>query len=215
MKCALYARVSTKDQNPESQLRELREYAARRGWGVQEFVDHGVSGTRDSRPALDEMLTAVRKGSVDVVLCWRFDRVARSTRFLVNMLDELRDLGVAFVSLQEQIDTASPMGKAMFTIIAALAAFERDMIVERVRSGIRRAKAEGKHVGRPIGRMLKKPVYDKHGRKVSPGEYRALSGLEVAAALRKGGSTRKAAEVLGVSERTVRRLKREHAGLVR
>jgi DNA invertase Pin-like site-specific DNA recombinase len=146
----LYARVSTSDQHPENQLLDLRRYARERGWTVEsEYVDKGVSGSRERRPALDRLMEAARKRKVDVVLVWRFDRFARSVRHLVLALEELNALGVAFVSYQENIDTATPMGKAMFTIISAMAELERNVLIERVKSGMARARKDGKHVGRP------------------------------------------------------------------
>jgi len=153
-KVALYARVSTSDQNAESQLRDLRAHAERRGWEVvDEYVDQGISGTRQKRPALDRLMGDARRRKFDVVAVWRFDRFARSTKHLVNALDEFRHLGISFVSYQENLDLGSPMGEAMFTIIAAIAKLERDIIADRVRSGMRRAKAQGKHVGRPRTRI--------------------------------------------------------------
>lgn len=147
---ALYARVSTTDQTPDNQLRDLREYARARGWTtVTEYVDHGVSGTKERRPALDDLMAAVRARKLDVVVVAAFDRFGRSTRHLVEALELFRHLGVEFVSLREQIDTGSPLGQAVFTIIAAISQLERSLIVERVKSGLRRARAQGKRIGRP------------------------------------------------------------------
>src|SRR5947199_2854112 len=146
---AIYARVSTADQSCEPQLRDLREYVAARGWRAEEYVDVGVSGTRQRRPALDRLLAAVKARKVDVVVVAAFDRLGRSVRHLVETLELLRHLGVEFVSLREQIDTGSPLGQAVFTIIAAIAQLERSLIVERVKAGLRRARAEGKRLGRP------------------------------------------------------------------
>src|SRR5436309_7421424 len=125
---AVYARVSTGDQTCEPQLRDLREYVAARGWRAAEYVDHGVSGTRERRPALDRLLAEVRARKVDVVVVAAFDRFGRSVRHLVETLDLFRHLGVDFVSLREQIDTGSPLGQAVFTIIAAIAQLERSLI---------------------------------------------------------------------------------------
>jgi DNA invertase Pin-like site-specific DNA recombinase len=146
---AIYARVSTLDQDPEMQIRELRAYARHRGLAIaEEFVDR-VSGLRDDRPQLNRLWQQVRAGKVSTVLVWKFDRFARSTKQLIDALEEFRHLGVAFVSITEQIDTSSPMGKAMFTVISAIAEFERSLISERVRAGIAKARAQGKRHGRP------------------------------------------------------------------
>jgi len=147
---ALYARVSTTDQSTDSQLLDLRRYVSERGWNIyKEYVDEGISGTKDSRSALNELMDDARKRRFDVVLVWRFDRFARSTKHLILALEEFRNLGVDFVSYQENIDTSSPLGSAIFTIISAVAQLERDIIVERVKMGLRRAKANGKRLGRP------------------------------------------------------------------
>jgi len=146
----IYARVSTKDQTTENQLLDLRRYCESREWKVVgEFVDHGISGAKDDRPALKEIMTLARKRKVDVILVWRFDRFARSLPHLVNTLEELRILGVDFVSYQESIDTSTPQGRMMFGIMASLAEFERCLIRDRVMAGIRRAREEGKQLGRP------------------------------------------------------------------
>src|SRR5438552_7778890 len=146
---AVYARVSTGDQSCEPQLRDLREYVAARGWQAEEYTDVGVSGVRQRRPGLDRLLAAVKARRVDVVVVAAFDRFGRSVRHLVETLELFRHLGVEFVSLREQIDTGSPLGQALFTIIAAIAQLERSLIAERVRAGLRRARAEGKRLGRP------------------------------------------------------------------
>src|SRR3989442_13992227 len=146
---AIYARVSTLDQNTESQLLDLRRYAGDRGWNIyREYCDKGISGTKDSRPALNELMSDARKRRCDLVLVWRFDRFARSTKHLILALEEFRSLGIGFVSFQENIDTSSPLGGAIFTIVAAVAQLERDIIAERVKAGLRRAKEEGKRIGR-------------------------------------------------------------------
>ena len=147
---AIYARVSTTDQSTESQLLDLRRYVRERGWELfNEFCDNGVSGTTDSRPALNELMNAAKKRKFDAVLVWRFDRFARSTRHLINALEEFRNLGIDFVSYQENIDTSSPLGSAIFTIISAVAQLERDIIAERVKAGLRKAVENGKKLGRP------------------------------------------------------------------
>lgn len=150
MKVALYARVSTVGQDPEVQLVALRAHAAQRDWQVvEEFVDHGVSGAKERRRALDRLMKAAWAGQFQVVLVWRFDRFARSVKHLVTALETFRTLKVGFASLQEQLDTATPIGQAMFTIIGAMAQLERDIIRERVKAGLDRAKARGIRLGRP------------------------------------------------------------------
>jgi len=147
---AIYARVSTSDQSTESQLLDLRRYTRERGWDIfKEYVDEGISGTKDSRPALNELMNDAKKRRFDVVLVWRFDRFARSTKHLILALEEFKNLGIDFVSYQENIDTNSPLGSAIFTIISAVAQLERDIIAERVKAGLRRAKENGKTLGRP------------------------------------------------------------------
>src|SRR3989442_7257032 len=129
MRCVIYTRVSRADQTCDNQLRDLREYCRARGWAdVREYVDHGVSGTKDRRPALDQMMAAVRGRKVDIVVVAAFDRFGRSVRHLVESLETFRHLGVEFISLREQIDTGSPLGQAVFTIIAAIAQLERSLI---------------------------------------------------------------------------------------
>src|SRR5665213_560187 len=150
IRAAIYARVSTidKSQDPKTQLRPLREYAARRDFTVvAEFVDH-ASGRADDRQNYQALRDAVRRRATDVVLVWRYDRFARSTHALINALSEFSSLGVDFISLQEGIDTTTPQGKLVFTIMAGLAEFESSLIGDRVRAGMARARAEGKHVGR-------------------------------------------------------------------
>lgn len=147
---AIYARVSTTDQTCENQLRDLREYCARAGWNiVQEFRDDGFSGAKADRPALKRLMDFVRARHCDRVLVWRFDRFARSSSHLVNALDYFRERHIDFASFNEGIDTGTTHGKMFYTIIAAIAEFERQLIIERIHSGLRRAKADGKKLGRP------------------------------------------------------------------
>jgi DNA invertase Pin-like site-specific DNA recombinase len=151
MRVALYSRVSTLNlQDPELQARELREYAHRRGWQIsREYVDRGVSGSKDSRPALNELIADVYQRKCDIVLVWKLDRLGRSLRHLVNTLAELEATGVAFVSLQDNLDLSTPSGRLMFNVIGAMAEFERALIQERVKAGQRNARAKGKRLGRP------------------------------------------------------------------
>ncbi len=186
IRAALYARVSTTGhgQDVGLQLDELRQVAAQRSWVAAEFIDEGVSGSKDRRPALDRMMADARAGRLDVVAVWRFDRFARDTRHLLTAMDEFRALGVHFVSLREQVDTSTPMGKAMFTIISAIGELERDLIRERVVAGVRRAQAAGKHCGRPkVGLDLRPTV----------------------ALLREGRGLKDVSSILKVSRATLRR----------
>ncbi len=187
---ALYCRVSTTDQTCDNQLRDLRDYCRARGWEqVTEYVDQGISGTRERRPALDGMMAEVKARRVDVVVVAAFDRFGRSVRHLVEALDLFHHLNVEFISLREQIDTGSPLGQAVFTIIAAIAQLERSLIVERVRAGLRRARAEGKRLGRP--RL-----------QVSERQLRIVVNQNL--------PVRAAAKALGVSPSSYLRLVRQH-----
>jgi len=152
IRAALYARISTVNhgQDPEVQLRELRAYCERRGFEiVDEYVDTGISGSRERRPALDNLLADCRKRLVDAVVVYRYDRFARSLRQLVNALEEFRSLGIDFISIHEGVDTSTPNGRLVFGIFASIAEFERELIRDRVRSGLAAAKAKGKRIGRP------------------------------------------------------------------
>lgn len=185
-RAVLYARTSTaRDQRPEVQLHELRVMAEQRGWEiVAEHVDRGESGAKDRRPALERLLADVRRGKVDVVLVWRFDRFARSVRHLVTALDEFRARGIDFVSLNDGIDTSTPAGRFTFHVIAAVAELERELIRERTKAGMAAARRRGARVGRPRVRV----------------------DLTKARLLRaQGASYRAIAAELGVGEGTVRR----------
>ncbi len=154
MRVALYTRVSTREQSDEMQARELRAYCVARNLAIAgEYSDIGWSGAREKRPGLDRLMDAARKRQFDAVLVWRFDRFARSVRHLLAALEEFRNLGIQFISYQENLDTSSPLGQALFTIVAAVAQLERDLIRERVRAGIGNARAKGVRLGRPR-RML-------------------------------------------------------------
>jgi DNA invertase Pin-like site-specific DNA recombinase len=150
MRIGIYARVSTKDQSCELQVRDLRAYCTARGFDpVREYVDVGQSGAKDSRPELNKLMDDARKRQFDAIVVWRFDRFARSTKHLLLALEEFRSLGIQFISYQENIDTSSALGQALFTIVSAVAQLERDLIRERVIAGIRNARANGKKLGRP------------------------------------------------------------------
>lgn len=148
-RAALYLRVSTLDQHPETQLYDLEQMARQREFEIVERYTDRISGTRARRPGLDKMLADARRGKFDVVLVWACDRLARSVRHFLEVLDELNHLKVEFVSFREQLDTGGAMGRAFVVIISVVAELERNLIVERVRAGMRRAKLEGRHIGRP------------------------------------------------------------------
>jgi DNA invertase Pin-like site-specific DNA recombinase len=151
MRVAIYARVSTLNgQHPEMQLAELREYAARRSWRVvDEYVDQGVSGSKESRPALNRLMTDAHRRRFEAVLVWKIDRFGRSLKHLVNALADLDSYGVAFISLRDNLDLTTPTGRLMFQVVGAMAEFERALIQERVRCGLKNARANGKTLGRP------------------------------------------------------------------
>jgi DNA invertase Pin-like site-specific DNA recombinase len=152
MKTALYARVSTNDkgQDPEMQLRELREYCQRRQLEiVREYVDNGISGSKESRPELNRLMADAYRRKFDIVLVWKFDRFARSTSHLLKALETFQSLKIDFVSLTEGIDTSTPVGAMVFTILGAVGQMERELIRERIRAGVRNARAKGKRLGRP------------------------------------------------------------------
>jgi DNA invertase Pin-like site-specific DNA recombinase len=152
MRAAIYARVSTSNngQDPSVQTREIREYCERRGWQIAgEYVDAGISGAKDSRPELNKLMADAHRRRFDAVVVWKFDRFARSVSHLLRALENFNALGVGFVSLSEQIDTSTPTGKMVFTVLGAVAELERSLIAERVRTGLRNAKAKGTRLGRP------------------------------------------------------------------
>src|ERR1700693_5056658 len=150
MRIGIYARVSTKDQSCELQVRDLRTYCTARGFDlVREYVDVGQSGAKDSRPELNKLMDDARKRQFDAIVVWRFDRFVRSTKHLLSALEEFRCLVIQFISYQENIDTRSALGQALFTIVSAVAQLERDLIRERGTAGIRNARANGKKLGRP------------------------------------------------------------------
>ena len=149
---AIYARVSTTNhgQDVSLQTRELEQFAQARGWQmVDAYIDAGVSGAKDSRPELNRLMADAHKRRFDVVAVWRFDRFARSVSHLLRALETFNALGIAFVSLSEQMDTTTPTGKMVFTVLGAVAELERSLIAERVRAGLRNARAKGKTLGRP------------------------------------------------------------------
>ena len=183
---ALYARVSTDDQHPEAQLSELRAYAKRRDVEVVEYVDHGVSGQRSRRPALDRMLCAARRQEVSAVVVVRLDRLARSLAHMARVGEELQALGVELVSLREGIDTRTPTGRAMFGMCSVFAQLEGDLIRDRTVAGLKAAQRRGVQLGRP--------------KALDPGQHQRALRLR-----RSGRSVRAIAELLGVGVATVHR----------
>ena len=149
-RAAIYARVSTFEQEPENQLQELRRYVEARGWTGIEYIDKGVSGAKDSRPALDALVRDAKRRKFDTLIVWRLDRLGRNLKHLITLLEELQATGVAFVSLHEGIDATTPAGKLQMHILGAIAEFERARIAERVKAGLARARAQGRKLGRPI-----------------------------------------------------------------
>jgi len=147
-RAALYLRVSTLDQHPEMQLYDLRQLAQQRGYEIVEEYTDKISGAKAKRPGLDQLMADARHGRFQVVVVWAFDRLARSVRHFLEVLDELNHIKVEFVSFRENIDTSGPLGRAMVVIVSAIAELERNLIIERVRAGMRRAKLEGQHIGR-------------------------------------------------------------------
>src|SRR3954452_5798485 len=147
-RAALYMRVSTLDQHPETQLHDLRALVAQRGYQITKEYTDRISGAKAKRPGLDQLLFDARRGLFDVVVVWAFDRLARSVKHLLEVLDELNHCGIEFVSFRENIDTGGPLGRAVIIIVGAIAELERNLIIERVRAGMRRAKLEGRHIGR-------------------------------------------------------------------
>lgn len=149
MKIAIYARVSTDEQTVENQIRDLSAYCQLKGWtDIIIFKDEGISGSKISRPEFDKMLRMAKNKEIQTILVWKFDRASRSTKHLITLLEDFNSWGVDFVSLKENIDTSTPAGRLMYTMISAFAQFERDTLIERTKSGMSRAKAEGKHIGR-------------------------------------------------------------------
>src|ERR1700724_1150041 len=152
MRAAIYARVSTANngQDPRVQTREMQEYCPRRGWTiVDEYVDVGISGTKERRPELDRLMSDAHRRRFAVVVVWKFDRFARSVSHLLRALETFKAQGIEFVSFSEQLDTSTPAGKLVFTVLGAVAELERSLIVERVKAGLRNARAKGKTLGRP------------------------------------------------------------------
>jgi DNA invertase Pin-like site-specific DNA recombinase len=191
MKAAIYARVSTTNngQDPRVQTRELEEYCQRRGWKLAgEYVDTGISGAREKRPHLDRLMADAHRRRFDAVVVWKFDRFARSVSHLLRALETFKALGIEFVSLSEQVDTSTPTGKMVFTVLGAVAELERSLIAERVRAGLRNARAKGKRLGRPP---------------------KAVDCSRIASLRRSGASWEKVGDALGVSDATVRRAMRK------
>lgn len=192
-RCAIYVRVSTPDQSYQSQLLDLRALAAQRGLQIVTEYTDTISGVKASRPGLNRLMNDAHRGRFDVVAVWSFDRVARSVRHLLDTIDTLHTLGVRFISLRENIDTAGPLGRAVMTIIGAIAELERNLIIERVKCGMRRARLEGRQIGR-------KPLEIDHA---------AVLGQRAA-----GRSLGQIAKAFGISRATVSRVVKANAHLL-
>lgn len=184
MRAAIYARVSTFDQEPENQLAEVRRYVEARGWSAREYTDRGVSGAKDRRPALDELVKDARRRRFDVLVCWRLDRLGRNLKHLITLLDELQGVGVAFVSLAEGIDATTAAGKLQMHILGAIAEFERERIRERVMAGLQRARAQGTHLGRPRRRLPQAVIELAQNPNVGPAAASKQLGVSLATAYR-------------------------------
>ncbi len=189
-RAALYMRVSTLDQHPETQLYDLRQMAQQRGYQIVEEYTDTISGARARRPGLDQMMRDARRGRFEVVLVWASDRIARSVKHFLDVLDELNRLNIEFISFREQIDTGGPLGRAVVVIIGAIAELERNLIIERVRAGMRRARLEGRHIGR-------KPL--------------ELDRTAILRDRQRGQSLGQLAKSYRVSRATIHRVLREHA----
>jgi DNA invertase Pin-like site-specific DNA recombinase len=189
MRAALYLRVSTDRQDCENQLPDLERYAAARGWQIVKcYTDSGISGITERRPALDELVRDARRRKFDALVVWRLDRLGRNLRHLVLLVDELTALGIAFVTLAEGIDATTPAGRLQLHVLAAIAEFERARVGERVRAAHRRARAAGRHIGRP-------------SHQITPDDLQRTATL----------STRAAAKALRVSPALIHRLRAERS----
>jgi DNA invertase Pin-like site-specific DNA recombinase len=198
MKAALYARVSKQNghQDPEVQLRELREHCQRKGWEIfHEYVDHGISGSKESRPQLNQLMADAAEKKFDVVIVWKFDRFARSAQHLLKALETFNIQGISFVSLTEGIDTSTPVGKMVFTVLGAVAEMERSLIIERVKAGLRKAKATGTRSGLPIGAARSE-----------------VSNEEIFSRVKAGESVSAVATSLGISRALVYKRLKEQQG---
>ncbi len=189
MKAAIYARVSTFDQEPENQLQELRRYVEARGLTAAEYVDRGISGSKDRRPALDQLLADARRRRFDALVCWRLDRLGRNLKHLITLLEELPALGIAFVSLAEGIDATTPAGRLQMHVLGAIAEFERERIRERVLAGLQRARLQGVKLGRPR-------------RQIDPARLASVACLPEREAARKLGIPRSTFQRALVKKRT-------------
>jgi len=184
-RAGLYERVSTREQSTETQGQALRPYAEARGFAFEEFIDNGVSGAKERRPALDRLVKAARARQIDVIVVTKLDRLARSTHHLVTLGRELAQLGVDLVVLDQQIDTTTPSGRLMFHVLSAIAEFERDLIRERVKAGLERAKANGIRLGRPIARVSEGRSRTFHEERLPIGEIARRLGVSRATVRRR------------------------------
>ena len=183
MRAAIYARVSTAEQQVDNQRLELRKYADARGWTANEYVDVGVSGSKDKRPALDQLVADAKRKRFDVLVCWRLDRLGRNLRHLILLLDDIHALGIGFVTLGEGIDTTSPSGRLILHVLGSISEFERERIRERVMAGLQRARTQGKRLGRPERQVSEETLAPVRG--LSVREAAARLGVSPATAHRR------------------------------
>src|SRR5579864_1137906 len=198
-RAAIYTRVSTADQHPETQLYDLREMAKLRGYEIVSEYSDKISGAKSKRPGLDQLLADARRHKFDVVLVWAFDRMARSVRHFLEILDELNHLGIEFVSFRENIDTGGPLGRAMVVIVGAIAELERSLIVERVRAGMRRAKLDGQRIGRRPLDLNREAIFQERQSGMSLRQVARKHGISRASVCRLVKEVGGAAHVLGES----------------
>jgi DNA invertase Pin-like site-specific DNA recombinase len=173
MKVAIYVRVSKEDQHPENQILELEEYAENRGYNIYHVYVDRISGSKDSRPALNELMIDARNRKFDAVIVWKLDRLGRSLQHLIQVIQEWDNLGIQFICKTQDIDTTRPSGRLIFHIFGAIAEFEREIIKERINLGLERARKQGKHLGRPKGKKdtrqrKKSGYYQRWSKKSSP-----------------------------------------------
>jgi DNA invertase Pin-like site-specific DNA recombinase len=197
LRVAVYVRVSTDGQSTDGQETELKEYAKHRGWDVARIYRDKMSGAKTSRPALDELMVDAKRRKTDIVLVWRFDRFARSVSHLLQALETFRAVGIEFVSISEQVDTSTPTGKMVFTVLGAVAELERSLIAERVRMGIQNARKKGKRLGRPpiheltaeeLGKVKADRATGKFSLRALAAKYgTSLWAMQQSISVRKGG----------------------------
>ncbi len=179
-RAAVYVRVSTADQNLDTQLLDLHNMAAQRGFEIVAEYSDKISGAKSRRPGLDQLLADARRGKFDILLIWAFDRIARSVRHFLEVLDEMNHLGIEFISFRENVDTGGPLGRAIIVIIGAIAELERNLIKERVKAGMRRARFEGRRIGRAPADVDRNQVLRDRQRRMSLSQIAKVHGVSKA-----------------------------------